>query len=80
MDDTEWDCKMLFVFCPFNQKCTKHSHFSPYNCVCRNVAANNNDHLTKSEGPICPPGSQKGTLRFTLFQLQRFISFLLICD
>lgn len=68
------------LFSIYSIKCTKHSHLSPYNCVCRNVSANNNDHFTKSEGPICPTGSQKGTLRFTLFQLQRFISFVLICD
>ncbi|XP_016336823.1 arf-GAP with Rho-GAP domain, ANK repeat and PH domain-containing protein 2 [Sinocyclocheilus anshuiensis] len=31
-----------------------------------NVAANNNDHLTKSEGLICPTGSQKASLQRTL--------------
>ncbi len=53
-------------------KCTKHSHLSPY----RNVAANNNDHLTKSEEPICPTGSRKGTLYFSFSGLYLLFWFM----
>ncbi|XP_016421118.1 arf-GAP with Rho-GAP domain, ANK repeat and PH domain-containing protein 2-like isoform X2 [Sinocyclocheilus rhinocerous] len=41
----------------------EHPFIPPYDW---NVAANNNDHLTKSEGLICPTGSQKASLQRTL--------------
>ncbi|XP_043100575.1 arf-GAP with Rho-GAP domain, ANK repeat and PH domain-containing protein 2 isoform X2 [Puntigrus tetrazona] len=41
----------------------EHPYIPPYDW---NVAANNNDHLTKSEGPTCPKGSQKASLQRTL--------------
>ncbi|XP_058637762.1 arf-GAP with Rho-GAP domain, ANK repeat and PH domain-containing protein 2 isoform X2 [Onychostoma macrolepis] len=41
----------------------EHPFIPPYDW---NVAANNNDHLTKSEEPICPTGSQKASLQRTL--------------
>uniref|UniRef100_A0A8C2CEL9 Arf-GAP with Rho-GAP domain, ANK repeat and PH domain-containing protein 2 n=1 Tax=Cyprinus carpio TaxID=7962 RepID=A0A8C2CEL9_CYPCA len=41
----------------------EHPFIPPYDW---NAAANNNDHLTKSEGLICPTGSQKASLQRTL--------------